>query len=242
MKLDIINIDNLKKVKQSKYRNRHPLLPQHPFNMLIVGQTNTGKTSFLLNLILRRFIEYDKIYYYGKHLHQPKIQMLVKAFDEIYDKTEDDILEVSNDIRECITPDDIDPEEGQTLMIWDDMIGEKDLSVVEDWYIRGRHSNASCIFISQVYMKVLRPIRLNTHYFVFYGTPNRRELNIIYQENGYNLDKEEFIKRFNQATKVKYNFFLIDNKTTTPELQYRKNFNYIYKLKNNEQEEPQNSS
>ena len=34
--------------------------------------------------------------------------MLVKAFDEIYDKTEDDILEVSNDIRECITPDDID--------------------------------------------------------------------------------------------------------------------------------------
>ena len=50
MKLDIINIDNLKKVKKSKYRNRHPLLPQHPFNMLIVGQTNTGKTSFLLKI------------------------------------------------------------------------------------------------------------------------------------------------------------------------------------------------
>jgi hypothetical protein len=30
--------------------------------------------------------------------------MLVKAFDEIYDKTEDDILEVSNDTKECITP------------------------------------------------------------------------------------------------------------------------------------------
>ena len=73
MKLDIINIDNLKKVKKSKYRNRHPLLPQHPFNMLIVGQTNTGKTSFLLNLILRRFIEYDKIYLYSIHLHQPKM-------------------------------------------------------------------------------------------------------------------------------------------------------------------------
>ena len=59
----------------------------------------------MLNLILRRFIEYYKIYYYGKHLHQPKIlQMLVKAFDEIYDKTEDDILEVSNDTKECITP------------------------------------------------------------------------------------------------------------------------------------------
>ena len=61
MKLDIINIDNLKKVKKSKYRNRHPLLPQ-----------------------------------------QNQIQMLVKAFDEIYDKTEDDILEVSNDIRDVL--------------------------------------------------------------------------------------------------------------------------------------------
>ena len=30
--------------------------------------------------------------------------MLVKAFDEIYDKTEDDILEVSDDMKECITP------------------------------------------------------------------------------------------------------------------------------------------
>lgn len=237
MKLDIINIDDLKKVKKSKYRNRHPLLPQHPFNMLIVGQTNTGKTSYLLNLILRRFIEYDKIYLYSKHLHQPKMEMLVNAFDEIYDKTEDDILEVSNTLDDCITPEDIPEDSGQSVIIWDDMIGERDLSVVEDWFVRARHANTSCIFISQIYMKVPRPIRLNTHYFVFYGTPNRRELNIIYQENGYNLPKEEFIKRFNQATKIKYNFFLIDNKTTMPELQYRKNFDYIYETKKDEQDE-----
>ena len=48
--------------------------------------------------------------------------MLVKALDEIYDKTEDDILDVSNDIRECITPDDIDPEEGQTLIVPIDLV------------------------------------------------------------------------------------------------------------------------
>ena len=54
MKLDIINIDNLKKIKGKKrYRNKHPLLPQHPFNMLIVGPTNCGKTNMLMNLILK---------------------------------------------------------------------------------------------------------------------------------------------------------------------------------------------
>jgi Flp pilus assembly CpaF family ATPase len=51
MKLDIINIDNVKKIKATrKCRNKHPLLPQAPFNMIISGGTGCGKTNLLLNI------------------------------------------------------------------------------------------------------------------------------------------------------------------------------------------------
>ena len=160
------------------------------------------------------------------------MKMLEEAFDKIYDKTEEDILTMSNSMEDCITPEDLDPE-CQNLVVFDDMIGEKDLSMVEDLAIRIRHQNGSLLFLTQIYMKVPRSIRLNTHYFVFFNTPNRRELSIIYQENGYNKSKEEFIRMFNKATEKRYDFFMIDNKTTVPELQYRRNFDFILKKQEN---------
>lgn len=226
MKLDIINIDNLKKIKGKKrYRNKHPLLPQHPYNMLIVGQTNCGKTNMLLNLILK-FSTFDKLYIFSKHLHQPKMVLLNDIFDKVKEKTDEDILFMSNELDDLLPVDEID-DEVQNLIIFDDMICEKDLTPVIDYWIRGRHSNCSCIFLSQIYTKIPRQMRLNSHYFCFFNTPNRLELNIINNDVNYELDKAEFIRRFKKATSVPYSFFFIDTKTNIPQLKYRRNFNYI---------------
>ena len=230
MKLDIINIDNLKKIKGKKrYRNKHPLLPQHCYNMLIVGPTNSGKTGLLLNIILK-FSTFDKLYIFSKHLHQPKMVLLNDIFDKVREKTDEDILFMSNTLDDLPEPEELETsEKTQSLIIFDDMICEPNLTPVIDYWIRGRHIGlgCSCIFLSQIYTKIPRQMRLNTHYFCFFNTPNRMELNIINNDVNYELDKAECIKRFTKATSIPYSFFFIDTKTTIPQLKYRRNFNYI---------------
>jgi hypothetical protein len=48
--------------------------------------------------------------------------------------------------------DDFDKEKNH-LVVWDDLVLSKDLSRVEEYYLRARKLNVSVIFISQSYFK-----------------------------------------------------------------------------------------
>ena len=46
------------------------LYPQHPVRCIITGPSCSGKSVFLINLILNIIDEYDKICIYSPSLHQ----------------------------------------------------------------------------------------------------------------------------------------------------------------------------
>ena len=63
-------------------RFNNPLLPRS-IRGLIVGKSGCGKTTLLLNLLLRPgWLDYDNLCVFGKSLFQPKYQILKKAFEE----------------------------------------------------------------------------------------------------------------------------------------------------------------
>ena len=47
------------------------------------------------------------------------------------------------------------------LVIWDDLVLEKNLKPVEEYYIRARKLNCSVIFLSQSYFQIPKIIRSN---------------------------------------------------------------------------------
>ena len=60
----------------------NPLLPGS-IRGLIVGKSDCGKTTLLLNLLLRRgWLDYDNLFVFGKSLFQPEYRILKKAFEE----------------------------------------------------------------------------------------------------------------------------------------------------------------
>ena len=66
---------------QSKECN-HPLLPQG-FRGLIIGKSECGKTTLLINLLLHpESLDYNNINIFGKSLFQPEYHILKKAFEE----------------------------------------------------------------------------------------------------------------------------------------------------------------
>ena len=66
---------------QSKRRN-HPLLPKG-IRGLIIDKSGLGKTTLLINLLLRpRWLDYHNINIFGKSLFQPEYHIRKKAFEE----------------------------------------------------------------------------------------------------------------------------------------------------------------
>jgi Cdc6-like AAA superfamily ATPase len=219
---DIINFDGImegveddRPFTQNDFR-----MFQHPFNAIVCGKTGCGKGNLLSNCLFR-FLHYDKLYVYAKQINQEKYDQIQTAFEDIPDK-----LVMSDDIEDIIGVQDLDKSE-QSIIIIDDMVAEKNQSKIIDLWISGRHGNASCIYLTQLYTAVPRPIRLNTHYIVLYKTGNRKELSIIFQELGDDIEKDKFIKLYQEATSGKFNFFLVDKLSNEQLLKYRMGFDCL---------------
>ena len=179
-------------------RFNHPLLPRS-IRGIIVGKGGCGKTTLLLNLLLRPgWLDYDYLFVFGKSLLQPEYRILKTAFEE--NLPEECILRLFNmrdEIQNSQVPPTLvvkewaisiknesnlkcnffetacdvpDPRElnskDKNLMIFDDLLLEKQ-NKCECYYIRGRHSNVDCFYLTQNYFRLPRQtIRENANLYV----------------------------------------------------------------------------
>ena len=66
---------------RTQKRGNSPLLPQN-IRGLIIGKSNCGKTTLLLNLLLQpNWLDYNHLYVFGKSLHQQEYKVLKKGFE-----------------------------------------------------------------------------------------------------------------------------------------------------------------
>ncbi len=206
----------------TSYRDYDPILPQHPFRMSIVGPSNSGKTNILIHII-RTCKNFDKIYLYAKKLDEPLYKSLIDLWERASAKFNIDLIEHSNDISDIIQVDGIN-ENKQNLIIFDDMVTEKNLKNVAELFIRGRKQNASIVFISQSYFSIPKNIRINCDYFVITKTSHKKDLIEIAKDNTTDITHEEFLKIYRDATREPYSVLVIDLKDQNPKMKYRKNF------------------
>ena len=199
--MEIPNYDS--DTKNKKFRQRYSFMPNDTFRMLICGNSGSGKTNLLHHMLIEPLLYYDEIYLYAKNLDQEKYQNLMNKMNEISRKGAGyDIMTVSND--KIIPIRDIDYEDNQKLVIFDDYVCEKNQRQIVDYFIQGRHKNCSVIYLSQSFYKTPRDIRLNCSHYCIYEFPSSRERNMISSELG--VDKEKFKK----VTKEPYSFLYVD--------------------------------
>ena len=69
-------------------RDNSPLLPNNTRGLLI-GKSNCGKTTLLLNLLLQPdWLDYNHLYVFGQSLHQQEHKILKKGFEIGLDKNQ----------------------------------------------------------------------------------------------------------------------------------------------------------
>ena len=67
----MINFDNYTNETKTKQNKNWLYIPDHPYRILIIGGSGSGKTNLLLDLIENQ-PDIDKIYLYVKDLYESK--------------------------------------------------------------------------------------------------------------------------------------------------------------------------
>ena len=72
----MINFDHYTNENRTEHNKNWPYIPDHPYRILIIGGSGSGKTNLLLNLIENQ-PDIDKIYLYAKDPFESKYQYLI---------------------------------------------------------------------------------------------------------------------------------------------------------------------
>ena len=205
---------------KSNYKQGHPCMPADVFRMLICGPSNSGKTNTLLHM-LYELLEYDKIYLFSKNLHQNKYQDLLQYFAEEVNPHPKVGYEVIEAYGVEIIPLEELPVDTQKIVVFDDLVCEKNQNSIISYFINGRHKNCCVIYLSQTFYKVPKDIRVNCgHLCIFRLDPkeNKRIANEI------GVDHEVL----DRATDKKYSFFYYDKPQKLMKKILMKIYNGVY--------------
>ena len=93
--IDLVSITNKNNKQHSK---KWPYIPDHPYRILIIGRSGSGRKKVLLHLIKGQD-DSDKMYLYAKYLSKPKYEFLIKTREyegKNYFKDPNAFIECSN--------------------------------------------------------------------------------------------------------------------------------------------------
>ena len=229
----MINFDEYTNENVIEHHSKRPYIPDHPYRILIVGGSGSGKTNALLNLINNQS-DIHKIYLYAKGPYEKKYQYLISKREKVglnYFNDPKAFMEYSNDMQDVYKNiEDYNPiKKRKILIVFGDMIADmisnnKLNPIVTELFIRGRKLNTSILFITQSYFKVPKDVRLNSTHFFIMKIPNKRELQQIALDHSSDIDFKDFMNIYKKCTAEPYSFLV--NDTTLPSndpLRFRKN-------------------
>ena len=124
----MINFDDYVNENKTKHNKNWPYTPYHPYRILIIGGSGSGKTNVLLNLIDNQ-PDIDKIYLYANDPYEAKYQYLINICEKVGLKRFNDpkaFIEYSNDMCDvCKNIDEYNVDKDRKILIvFDDMIAD----------------------------------------------------------------------------------------------------------------------
>ena len=121
----MINFDEHTNENKTKHNQKWPYIPDHPYRILIIGGSRSGKTNALFNLIENQ-PNIDKMYQHAKDPYEAKYQYLINKREKVGLNLYDDsktFIEYSNDMKDIYKNiEEYNLKKRKVLIVFDDMI------------------------------------------------------------------------------------------------------------------------
>ena len=78
----MVNVDSITNENNKKHNEKQQYTPDHPYRIIIIGGSGSGKINALINLINEQN-DIDKIYLYARALSEPKYKQLIKKRGDV---------------------------------------------------------------------------------------------------------------------------------------------------------------
>ena len=140
----MINLDSITNENNRKHNKKLPYVPDHPYRILIICGSGSGKTKTLLNLINEQDnrVVIDYIYLYARDLSEPKYQFLIKKREEAGIKNVNNpnsYIMCSNTMDGVYEDiDNYNPKRNKNDMITDVMANKRFQAIIKELFIRSR--------------------------------------------------------------------------------------------------------
>ena len=246
--LKIIKFDtNKSKIKVRPLQEQN-IIPKHPFRLMLVGRSGSGKSMNLVNLMTRPHMYgrtkkdnpkshyFDLIFLFSPtaeggddlvdHLELPENRIVTNQskFAPVLNhilQTQKGLIEKGGLLK---SP--------KICLIFDDCQSAERFLKSEDFvkiFIAGRHYNISVICCGQSWTKFSRVTRLNASNIMLYPSSGS-EVDLLCDEFcPPNKNKKQFRELIQHATNEPYQFLHINNQTSIKD-RYRKNLDVILSI------------
>lgn len=187
------------------------------FRCAASAPSGSGKSNWLLNLI--------GLFCAGNGTFGD-ITLITRNSDEPlynYLKGKSDQIQIKEGLHNTPVLDKMDKRINH-LVIFDDMVLNKDQSIITNFFIRARKLNCSVIYLSQSYFDIPSIIRKNCSYMVFLKLGGIREIKDIMRNFSLDCSKEQLLNMYNYATDEKLSPFIIDVESNDEDKKFRKGF------------------
>ena len=152
---------------------------------IVIGPSNVGKTYYMLKVL-------EKID------NQRPIHIITRSPNQYPNyKTNNEIKPINKYKR--------------SVVIFDDMLGAKISSQIDEFFTRGRYEDLDVYYISQSYFALPRQsIRNNSDILILFKQTLRDVQSMYYDIGAYDMKYDEFQEMCHEAWDEKYNYLCID--------------------------------
>ena len=163
---------------------------------VVIGPSNVGKTYYMLKVL-------------EKKGNKRPIHIITRSPNQYPN------YKTSNEIKP------INKYKG-SVVIFDDMLGAKNSSQIDEFYARGRQEDLDVYYISQSYFALPRKsIRNNSDRLILFKQTLRDVQSMYYDMGAYDMKYDEFKEMCHKAWDEKYNYLCIDVTKNKNEGKYR---------------------
>jgi len=162
--------------------------------MLIISYSGGGKTNFLLNLLHKFSDTFNNILLVTRNKHE----QLYEYLESKLDKDELTIQEGLEEFNKMNLDQKYKDKSKQSLIIFDDMVQERDQTAIEELWLRGRKlgGSVSCIYLSQSYFETPKFLRSNSNYIVLKKINGIRDLKLILSDYELGATKDQLVNMY----------------------------------------------